>query len=181
MIYFAQVNDYIKIGYTTNVKARMEAIQAMTPYRLKLLKIVPGEVKKERELHRQFEEYKIHGEWFKLTGRLKDFIGKSAVQYTNEEDVMLLPTKPETIEKDDLYPVGWEARYITCEVPIQLRASEWNLLNQMEHGSIKKSVTNVFSILLHRLTYFSGGKAAEWNKEKLEKINIRNFTYERCL
>lgn len=55
----------IKIGFTArNVHARLEELQKGSPVRLVLLRALPGERALERDLHRRFAAYRLHGEWF---------------------------------------------------------------------------------------------------------------------
>lgn len=77
MIYFIQdeIDKSIKIGYTSNnVDKRLSAIQISNPRRIILLCIEDGDVFKEKELHKLFSEYKIHGEWFTPGERLLEYI-----------------------------------------------------------------------------------------------------------
>ena len=67
MIYFIEMekNGFIKIGYTTgNAERRMAQLQTGQPLKLKLLGTIPGEREGEIGLHREFEEFRINGEWF---------------------------------------------------------------------------------------------------------------------
>ena len=66
MIYFVQHGEggAIKIGTARNVRARIDAIQTSAPVRLRLLAVIDGGVREERELHDRFRKDRIHGEWF---------------------------------------------------------------------------------------------------------------------
>lgn len=54
----------LKIGYTTNIKQRLKALQNNCPHKLEILKIKEGSLQQERELLEQFKDFKIRGEWF---------------------------------------------------------------------------------------------------------------------
>jgi hypothetical protein len=66
--------EFCKIGFSSNYEQRTKKIQSHCPLRLSIHKLIPGGITKEKELHYKFEEYRVHGEWFKLTGKLLDFL-----------------------------------------------------------------------------------------------------------
>ena len=65
-VYIVECNNFIKIGYTSNlIKKRVAAIQTSSPYPV----ILKGYFKNvnnnfERILHNAFEKHKKRGEWF---------------------------------------------------------------------------------------------------------------------
>lgn len=59
IVYFIAFGDRIKIGTTTNLKGRLEAI----PHD-EVLATVPGSFPVERGLHARFAHLRITGEWF---------------------------------------------------------------------------------------------------------------------
>ena len=68
MIYFIQneANRSIKIGYTGGeVSGRLRQLQTSSSDRLKLLGSIPGTEEDEKFLHRQFDSYRLSGEWFR--------------------------------------------------------------------------------------------------------------------
>lgn len=58
----------VKIGYTTNVAARLQQLSTGTPAPLRVLKQIecvnPGPL--ERDMHRRYAAFKRHNEWFAL-------------------------------------------------------------------------------------------------------------------
>lgn len=54
----------VKIGFTTDLPARLTRIQAHSPLWLTVLASVEGTVETERNYHRQFNRHRLHGEWF---------------------------------------------------------------------------------------------------------------------
>lgn len=66
-IYFIQGESGgpIKIGYTTDIKKRLNSLQTGYPDTLVLLSIIPGNIEDEANLHSEFGEYRMRGEWFK--------------------------------------------------------------------------------------------------------------------
>lgn len=69
LVYFVQFGDRIKIGYTTNLDRRMEAVPND-----KILALVAGSMADERKYHAKFDDIRITGEWFANDPRLTDFI-----------------------------------------------------------------------------------------------------------
>lgn len=74
MIYFIQCNDYVKVGYTSNLKSRMKDYVTENPYPTKLLHILNGGYDIERKIHKQLKKFKHRGEWFLYTAEVKDKI-----------------------------------------------------------------------------------------------------------
>jgi hypothetical protein len=71
-IYFAEMGDWIKIGYTAGKPARRIAqLQTGQPQRIKLLGTIPGDMDAESSLHQEFRDYRVGGEWFEKSERLK--------------------------------------------------------------------------------------------------------------
>lgn len=72
MIYFIQSRDAgpIKIGYTTDIKRRLSALQLAHPEKIKVLACTDGTRETEAELHKKFSSARIRGEWFKCTDDL---------------------------------------------------------------------------------------------------------------
>ena len=75
-IYFIQSEKggAIKIGLSKNPEERLNELQTSTPYKLKLLAKIKGDISKERELHRRFARYRIRGEWFEASNELLSYI-----------------------------------------------------------------------------------------------------------
>lgn len=64
VVYFAQSHDQIKIGWSRDVTKRMAALRTGNPD-LTLLHTIPGGYDLEQELHYQFSEHRLGGEFFK--------------------------------------------------------------------------------------------------------------------
>jgi len=71
-VYFIQCKGKhgpIKIGKAKDANKRMENLQTANPYKLKLLAIIKCEscehaLRIEKKLHKMFNGYRLHGEWF---------------------------------------------------------------------------------------------------------------------
>lgn len=72
LVYFIRNGNRIKIGTTTELKRRIRTL-ALRPENVALL--LPGGRPLERELHRQFADFRIgNSEWFAYDGPLVDFV-----------------------------------------------------------------------------------------------------------
>lgn len=70
-VYFARLpSGLIKIGVSTQVKCRMTSLEA------ELLATVPGGLRREKKMHRRFEELRVRPdrEWFEPATRLLNYI-----------------------------------------------------------------------------------------------------------
>jgi hypothetical protein len=81
VIYFVARYHLVKIGYATDLRSRLRAIEqgssiipgmAATP--VELLASFPGDRARERELHDRFRHLCAGGEWFLLNDELEGFI-----------------------------------------------------------------------------------------------------------
>lgn len=63
----------VKIGKSEDPIRRAKQISAGIPYATKLIAVIDIP---ESELHKQFSEYRICGEWFRYTDAIRDFIRK---------------------------------------------------------------------------------------------------------
>jgi hypothetical protein len=72
-VYVVGFGPYVKIGVTRNLTERMAQIQ--TPEKVNLYAFFDGERSSyEGFLHRRFDEYRMHGEWFRRDGDLAAWI-----------------------------------------------------------------------------------------------------------
>ncbi len=75
-IYFIanHAKNAVKIGVADNPKARLSSLQTGCLDELSILAEMPGNEHYEAALHRAFDEYAIRGEWFRLEGKLEQFV-----------------------------------------------------------------------------------------------------------
>jgi T5orf172 domain len=73
-VYFIAGAGLIKIGVSTNVRARFRAIRNSSPVEVVLLGMVPGGTLEESFLHCSFPHLRRHGEWFEDTPELRQHI-----------------------------------------------------------------------------------------------------------
>lgn len=81
MIYIvrAATTGMIKIGYTedeaTFYGSRLRSLRTGSGDRLEVLKLMPGDMAAEKELHERFCRWRAHGEWFHPNRELHEFAG----------------------------------------------------------------------------------------------------------
>jgi hypothetical protein len=81
LVYFISVeSDLIKIGYTTNLSARLRSLRTAHPNELRIVLAIPGSRDDERELHRRFAEFRVGREWFRRSKPIDDYIASQYVQ-----------------------------------------------------------------------------------------------------
>jgi hypothetical protein len=66
----------VKIGYATNLKARLQNIQEGSPYKLRVLATAAGGIYREGAYHMQFAAHRLHGEWFERVPEIQDEIDR---------------------------------------------------------------------------------------------------------
>jgi hypothetical protein len=74
-IYIVQAGDDgpIKVGWTTDVKARLSWLSTDCWMPIRLLVAFPGSRRLEHKLHTQLKDYRVAGEWFRPVKELLDF------------------------------------------------------------------------------------------------------------
>lgn len=79
-VYFIQAGDDgpIKIGYTAgDPEKRLRALQNASAVDLRLLATIEGDQKREVDLHIEFNEHNIRGEWFAPAAPILEFVDEA--------------------------------------------------------------------------------------------------------
>lgn len=79
-VYFIACEGFVKIGTSSDVKARLRTMRAMNPLPLTLLLVIVGGQPVEREMHMRFAAHRHRDEWFRLDGDLREFLISSGAQ-----------------------------------------------------------------------------------------------------
>ena len=76
VVYFmqAQTGGPIKIGWSADVRRRMESFQPGCPIPLKIILCVRGSIYDEQIIHKKFSRFRLHGEWFEPAAELLQFL-----------------------------------------------------------------------------------------------------------
>lgn len=69
VVYYMRIGTRVKIGYTTNLRSRLNAINPE-----ELIATEQGGPKREAERHQEFAHLRVHGEWFRFEGTLVDHV-----------------------------------------------------------------------------------------------------------
>lgn len=84
LVYFIGFGRYVKIGFTMNLKNRMDGIQTSCPEKLIFYGAYKGDRMKEERLHSKFDDYRLNGEWFHFSNDIKKYVG-----FTEEDAVLV--------------------------------------------------------------------------------------------
>jgi hypothetical protein len=73
IVYFVGGDDGpVKIGWTQQpIKERLKCIQNGSPVKLRVLAITPGRRIQEKFYHREFAQFRLHGEWFERSAEIE--------------------------------------------------------------------------------------------------------------
>jgi len=64
----------LKIGHSFHVPSRVKALQSSSPEELVVIKTIPGSQQLETRLHKKFAHLRLHGEWFRATTEIMEYI-----------------------------------------------------------------------------------------------------------
>ena len=73
-VYVIGFADYVKIGWSENVRERLFDIQKHAPEELVVYRLFAAKKVTERKLQQRFTNMRLHGEWFALAHSLKGWV-----------------------------------------------------------------------------------------------------------
>ncbi|MCV9909386.1 GIY-YIG nuclease family protein [Brucella sp. HL-2] len=73
-VYMIKSGYFVKVGHSHDPSSRFRSIRTATPDDCEILFYMPGSVKLEKRLHREFASCHYKKEWFFLCGKLKKFV-----------------------------------------------------------------------------------------------------------
>lgn len=105
MIYFITDGDCIKIGKANDIYKRLSLLQTSTYRDIKIIKVINGDIKIERELHLYFNDVHVKREWFRISEselikRLEIFYPN--IEYIDKTDYMEMNRRKIPILRTDL-------------------------------------------------------------------------------
>lgn len=106
VVYFLLVGSRVKIGFSTNVKKRIEAIRTSCPGKPVLLGTIEGNRRLEASLHKEMKQFRTNGEWFKYAEEVKrkieDITGNSMPKIAVSSLKVKKKKKEDVVEKMDV-------------------------------------------------------------------------------
>src|SRR3990167_847422 len=81
-VYFLQCEGYVKIGKSEpqNLKRRLRCIATCCPFQMTFLGVIKSpaydDYRNELRIHIKFAKFAHHGEWFRLTDEIRDFLAE---------------------------------------------------------------------------------------------------------
>lgn len=92
-VYFigSEKEAFVKIGVASDVRKRLQDIRTAAPFPVRILGMVERRdaAKTERELHQLFAAYHTHGEWFRLTPAILEWLADNAESVNEGEEEWL--------------------------------------------------------------------------------------------
>jgi hypothetical protein len=71
----AEIGGPIKIGYTSGAAvARLADLQCGSPLRLRIVGTFKGDIGRERRIHGDLAEHRLHGEWFSVNETVMSYL-----------------------------------------------------------------------------------------------------------
>lgn len=74
VVYFMYSAGRVKIGTSSDAECRRLSFATAGPFPPAIILVMRGSVRDERELHKQFDESRLHGEWFAWSDKIQDFL-----------------------------------------------------------------------------------------------------------
>ena len=118
--------DLVKIGFARDVAQRLTDLQCGSPVALRLLGTIPGGLGMELFFHKDLAEYRVRGEWFALSDRLKKYIANAD---------RLIPHPPEVQAAIDKSVAHYKRRRIATA----RRASQKNQAGSALWGTVPRA------------------------------------------
>ena len=73
MIYIVKQLNYVKIGYTSRFKKRIQELQVASPVKLEVIALIKGDKSDEKNYHDAFKHLSSNGEWFVYNDEIERF------------------------------------------------------------------------------------------------------------
>lgn len=73
-VYFLRSGEQIKIGFSSGPFSRLQQLKTGVANGINAMGAIEGDMADERQLHNEFRDLHIHGEWFHAKWRLRLFI-----------------------------------------------------------------------------------------------------------
>jgi hypothetical protein len=71
LVYFLRCGDFVKVGFTTDMRRRLDGIMTDNPFELELIGCIRGPVQLETAAHLVFENHHHRREWFRCNSSVQ--------------------------------------------------------------------------------------------------------------
>jgi hypothetical protein len=98
-VYFVRAgadNGLIKIGYASDVPARVAQLQIGCPLSLEVLATIEGTTEDEKLFHEMFESSRERDEWFRPTSKVLAMVDQ--IMVWDESDPITMHTQPRVVD-----------------------------------------------------------------------------------
>lgn len=100
-IYFVECNGVVKIGTTSNLKSRLNALQTSNPTPIRLVHTISVPIRQdhrevEKALHTIFENNSVRGEWYKISEQ-----DIERIKLLSIEDILNIAEKMRTLKEQN--------------------------------------------------------------------------------
>lgn len=101
MIYFitTEKRQFIKIGFTNNLRNRLVAIQNGNPDNIIVLKTINGGMAKEQQIHKELNNHHYNREWFHYNQHTIDYLNSIDDNDKEPQYMQYNPQDDDAIEK----------------------------------------------------------------------------------
>ena len=120
MVYVLKINNYIKVGSTTDLKQRLNAYNTHNPYTPIILReLYDCGQEDEFALHNELKDYLVKGEWFEYNPQTEAIINNYTVKYPEKSvakpyivngNALLIFTYLQKLAKADVVHLSTELR-----------------------------------------------------------------------
>ena len=130
-VYFIQAGEGgpIKIGHAANVRRRVAGLRTACPTEILARGYIAGDEQTERALHRQFNDDRVRGEWFRPSAALLAVVAEAAPIFTRKARQ---PTEP---------PPLLDIPFESMTVPQHIDQARRLLLNEVAGFIVERNIT----------------------------------------
>lgn len=111
MIYFIQAENYVKVGYTSNLRSRYKKYVTENPNAVKLLAQCKGGFDIEKKAHTRMKPWHHRGEWFHLNDESRAMI--RLIIHENADNIEPTVTRVRRDKRKHLKTLEYLKEYMT--------------------------------------------------------------------
>lgn len=143
MIYFIKSGNFLKVGFSADVPKRMKQYATHNPD-FKLLFIIAGDIKLERQIQSDLDRYRFRLEWFHCDEHVLAHVEYLRVKYKDwVEDLESIKLKMRDIEYELLTLIINTAKEVTNFPATKHFKLEWAKALKVPIASIESTLTKL--------------------------------------